>query len=74
MIVNSVNRPVNSTYKASVSNKFLILTYFSVNVYVATDISMNSNTIVCEKVPSGKDLYHTETSRLIYSADQSGGS
>ena len=34
---------------------------------------MNSNTIVCGKVPSGKDLYHIETSQLIYSADQSGG-
>ena len=34
---------------------------------------MNSNTIICGKVPSGKDLYHLETSRLIYSADQSGG-
>ena len=35
---------------------------------------MNSNTIVCGKVPAGKDLYHTETSQLIYSADQLGGS
>ena len=34
---------------------------------------MNSNTIICGKVPSGKDLYHIQTSRLIYSADQSGG-
>ena len=34
---------------------------------------MNSNTIVWGKVPSGKDLYHIETSQLIYSADQSGG-
>ena len=34
---------------------------------------MNKNTIVCGKVPSGKDLYHIETSQLIYSADQSGG-
>ena len=74
VIFNSVNRPVNSTYKANVFNKFLIfLTNFSVNVYVAIDISMNSNTIVCGKVPSGKDLYHIETSQLIYSADQSGG-
>ena len=65
---------LNSTYKANVYNMFLIsLTNFSVNVYVAVDISMNSNTIVCDKVPSGKDLYHIETSRLIYSADQSGG-
>ena len=74
VIFNSVNGPVNSTYKANVLNKFLIfLTNFSVNVYVAIDISMNSNTIVCGKVPSGKDLYHIETSQLIYSADQSGG-
>ena len=36
-------------------------------------MSMNSNTIICGKVPSGKDLYHIQTSRLIYSADQSGG-
>ena len=55
-------------------NKFLIfLTNFSVNVYVATDISINSNTIVCGKFPSGKDLCHVETSQLIYNADQSGG-
>ena len=27
----------------------------------------------CGKVPSGKDLYHTEISQLIYSADESGG-
>ena len=74
MIFNSVNRPVNSTYKADVFNKFLIsLTNFSVNVYVAIDISMNSNTIIYGKVPSGNDLYHIETSQLIYSADQSGG-
>ena len=75
VIFNSVNGPVNSTYKANVLNKFLIfLTNFSVNVYVAIDISMNSNTIVCGKVPAGKYLYHTEISQLIYSADQSGGS
>ena len=74
VIFNTVNRPVNSTYKANVFNKFLIsLTNFSLNVYVAVDISMNSNTIICGKVPSGKDLYHIQTSRLIYSADQSGG-
>ena len=74
VIFNSVNRPVNSTYKYNVYNKFLIsLTNFSVNVYVAVDISMSSNTIICLKVPSGKDLYHIETRRLIYSADQSGG-
>ena len=62
LIFNSVNRPVNSTYKANVFNKFLIsLTNFSVNVYVAVDISINSNTIICGKVSSGKDLYHIET-------------
>ena len=70
VIFNSVNRPVNSTYKANVFNKFLtFLTNFSVKVNVAVDISMNSNTIVCAKVPSGKNLYHNETSQLIYSAD-----
>ena len=74
VIFNSVNRPVNSTYKYNVYNKFLIsLTNFSVNVYVAVDISMNSNTIICGKVSSWKDLYHIETNRLIYGADQSGG-
>ena len=74
VIFNSVNRPKNSTYEANVLNKFLIfLINFSVNVYVAIDISMNSSTIVCGKVPSGKDLYHIETSQLIYSADQLGG-
>ena len=74
VIFNSVNRPVNSTYKANVLNKVLIfLTNFSVNVYVAIDILMNSNTIACGQVPSGKDLYHIETSQLIYSADQLGG-
>ena len=74
VIFNSVNRPVNSTYKANVFNKFLIsLTNFSVNVYVAIDISKNSNTLICGKIPSGKDLYYIETSQLIYSADQLGG-
>ena len=74
VIFNSVNRPVNSTYKANVFNKFLIfLTNFSVNVNVSVYISMNSNSIVCGKMPSGKDLYHIETSQLIYSADQSDG-
>ena len=34
---------------------------------------MNSNTIVWGKIPFGKDLYHIETSQLIYSADQSDG-
>ena len=59
VIFNSVNRPVNSTYKANVFNKFLIsLTNFSVNVYVATDISKNSNTIICGKIPFRKDLYY----------------
>ena len=29
--------------------------------------------IVCGKIPSGKDLYHTEVSQLICSADQLGG-
>ena len=74
LIFNSVKRLVNNVYEANVLNKFSIfLTNFSVNVYVAIDISMNSNTIVCGKVPAGKDLYHTETSQLIYSADQSVG-
>ena len=74
VIFNTVNRPVNSTYKANVFNKLLIsLTNFSINVYVAVDISMNNNTIICGKVPSGKDLYHTETSQLICSADQLDG-
>ena len=69
-----VNRPVNSTYKANIFNKFLtFLTNFSVNVNVAVDIAMNSNTIVCGKIASGKDLYHIETSQLIYSADQLDG-
>ena len=50
VIFNSVNRPVNSTYKANVFNKFLIsLTNFAVNVYVVVDISMNSNTIIWKK-------------------------
>ena len=47
VIFNSVNRPINSTYKANVFDKFLIfLTNFSINVYDAIHISMNSNTIV----------------------------
>ena len=63
LIFNSVHRSVNSTYKANVFNKFLIsLTNFSVNVYVVIDISINSNTIICGKVPSGKDLYHWDQS------------
>ena len=74
VIFNTVNRPVNSTFKANVFNKFLtFLTNFSVNTNVAVDISMNNNTIVCGKIPSGKDLYHIETSQLFYSADQSDG-
>ena len=74
VIFNSVNRPINSTYEANVLNKFLIfLINFSVNVYIAIDISTNSSTIVCGKVPSGKDLYHIETSQSIYSADQLDG-
>ena len=74
VVFNSVNRPVNGTYKANVFNKFLTFsTNFSVNVNVAVDISMNSNTIVCGKIPSGKDLYHIETRQLIYNADQSSG-
>ena len=74
VIFNSVNRPVNSTYKANVFNKFLIfLTNFSVNVHVAVNISLNSNTIVGGIVPSGKDLYHIKTNQLIYSAHRPGG-
>ena len=47
VIFNSVNRPVNSTYKAYVFNKFLtFLTNCSVYVNVAVDIPMNRNTIV----------------------------
>ena len=34
---------------------------------------MNSNTIVCGKLPSGKHLHHIEASQLICSADQSSG-
>ena len=56
VIFNSVNKPANSTYKANVFNKFLnFLTYFSGNVNFAVDISMNSSTIVCRKIFSGKD-------------------
>ena len=47
VIFNSVNRPINSTYEANVFDKFLIfLTNFSINVYDAIHISMNSNTTV----------------------------
>ena len=71
VIFNSVNRPVNSTCKANVFNKFLtFLTNFSVNVNVTVDISMNNITIGCGKVPSRKDLYHIETSQVIYSPNQ----
>ena len=63
LVFNTVNRSVNSTYKANVFNKLLIsLTNLFVNVYVATDISMNSNTIICGKVHSGKHLYHLDQS------------
>ena len=66
------NRPVNSTYKPKVFNKFLnFLTNLSVSV--AADITMNSNAIVCGKIPCGKDSYNIETSQLICSADQLGG-
>ena len=71
VIFKSVNRPVNSTYKANVFNKILtFLTIFSVNVNIAVDTSMNSNTIVCGIILSGKYLYHSEISQMIYSADQ----
>ena len=59
VIFHGVNRAVNSTYKANVFKKVLtFLTNFPVNVNVAVDVSMNSHTIVCGKIPSGKDLYH----------------
>ena len=74
LIFDSVNRPVNSTYKANVFNNFLtFLTNFSVIVNAAVDISINSNVIVCGKILSGKDLNHIETSHFIYDADQSDG-
>ena len=74
VIFNSVNGPVNSTYKANVFSKFFtFLINCSVNDNVAVDILMKSNTIVCGKIPSGKDFYHIETSQLICSADQSDG-
>ena len=74
VIFNSANRPLNITYKANVFNKFFtFLTNFSVNVNAAVNISMNSSTIVCGKIHSGKDLYHIETIQLICSADQSDG-
>ena len=45
------------TYKASIFNKFLtFLTNFHVNVNVAVDISVNSNTVVCGKISSVKGL------------------
>ena len=74
LIFNSVNRPVNSTSKANVFNKFFtLLTNFSVNVNIAVDISMNSNTIVCGKFLSGKDSHHIDTSQFTCSADQLAG-
>ena len=61
VVFNGVNGPMNSTYKANVSHKLLnFLTNFFVNVVVNT--SMNSNTIVCEKILSGKDSFHIDTS------------
>ena len=57
VVFNSVNRPVNSTYIANVFNKFLtFLTNIFVNSNVAVDTSMNSNTVVCGKFPSRKDI------------------
>ena len=74
VIFNSVNRPLNSTNKANVFNKFLtFISNFSVNFNVVVDISMNSNTKFCGKIPSPKVLYHIEASQLICSADQSSG-
>lgn len=74
VIFNRVNRPVNSTYKTNVFNKFFtLLTNFSVNVNIAVDISMNSNTIVCGKFLSGKDSHHIDTSQFTCSADQLAG-
>lgn len=68
----SSSKVVNSTYKPKVFNKFLnFLTNLSISV--AADISMNSNTIVCGKIPCGKDSYNIEPSQLICSADQLGG-
>ena len=63
VIFNSLNRPVNSTYKTNVFNKFFtFLNNFSVKVNVAIDI-----------IHSGKGLYHIESSQLICGADQSDG-
>ena len=74
VIFNSVDRPLNSTNKANVFNKFLtFISNFSVNFNVVVDISMNSNTKFCGKIPSPKVLYHIEASQLICSADQSSG-
>ena len=74
MIFNSVNRPVNSTYKTNVFNTFFtLLTNFSGNVNIAVDISMNSNTIVCGKFLSRKDSHYIETNQFTCSTDQLGG-
>ena len=68
---NSVNRPVNSNYKVNVFNRSLtFFNCFSGNVNVTVHISINSNTIVCGKTPSGNDSYYIETIQLICSADQ----
>ena len=82
VIFNSVNRPINSThktvlrpinstYKTNVFNNFFtFLTNFSINFNIAVDTSMNSNTLVCGKAPSGKDWYHIDTSQFTCNADQ----
>ena len=63
LIFDTVSRPVNSTYKTNLFNKFLtFLTNFSVNVNVAVDMSTNSNTIVCLKTPFGKDSSYCDQS------------
>ena len=68
---NGVNRPVNSNYKVNVFNRSLtFLNCFSGNVNVAVHISINRNTIVCGKTPSGNDSYYIETSQLICSSHQ----
>ena len=45
----------------------------NLSVSVAADISRNSNTIVCGRIPCGKDSYNIEPSQLICNADQLGG-
>ena len=52
---------------------FTLLTNFSVNVNIAVDISMNSNTIVCGKFFSGKDSHHIDNGQFTCSADQLAG-